>query len=177
MEGSTLLYGRGYCNLSMGIEELRLKIGKIIYAGIFLEEDEREKAKSLMCKGTLDGTPLQDVALLEDLKCDHLTLAFKPTAAQVADLPIGEMVTIRVRGRAHDAEIQALFCAVSLPCKNEYPHITIACAAGINAVQSNVLLKHGHEPLVETLLTGRVGVYAKGRRLFAIPGGPEVKET
>ena len=154
-----------------------MKIGKMIYAGIFLDEDEKEKAKSLMCQGTLDGSPLNEVALLEDLKCDHLTLAFKPTEDELGALPIGEMATIRVLGRAHDTEIQALFCAVSLPCKNEYPHITISCAAGINAKQSNVLLEHGHESLVETRLTGRVGFFANGRRIFAIPGGPEVKET
>jgi len=150
---------------------------KIIYAAIFLDKVEAEKAKNLMCRGTLDGPSLKEVALLEDLKCDHLTLAFKPTVDDLAALPIGDMATIRVLGRAHDAEIQALFCAVSLPCQNEYPHITIACVAGINAVQSNALLKHGHEPLVETRLTGRVGVFANGRRIFTIPDGLEAKET
>jgi len=145
-----------------------VKIKKIIYVGIFLDEEEQEKAKTLMRSGVLENPPSRGISLLENVKCDHLTLVFKPTEEELAALPIGEEASIVVRGRAATLEIQALRCEVDLPCKNENPHITVSHAEGVSPAKSNELLQRGYECLPDTVLTGRVGAFTYKGTLFSL---------
>lgn len=82
----------------------------------------------------------------------HATMAFKPDPATLAYYRqfAGQRVHIAVLAFAADDKAQAVL--VSLPaCENEYPHITISVAEGVEARYSNDLFKivgiHALHPL------------------------------
>ena len=72
----------------------------------------------------------------------HATIAFKPKAADLERYleMHGQSVRIPVTAVAADDKAQAVL--VGLDSENEYPHITISVAEGVNPVYSNELFGH-----------------------------------
>ena len=78
-----------------------------------------------------------------DVKADHVTLAFDPDPGTLKYYQgmVGKRVRVPVTAVAADAKGQAVL--VGADSQNEYPHITISVADGVDAVYSNELLATG----------------------------------
>lgn len=78
----------------------------------------------------------------------HMTIAYDPPLArferQYQPL-IGKVFRLRVVGVAQDAKGQAAL--VEGQSENEFPHVTISCAEGVEAKYSNELLSKGWTPV------------------------------
>ena len=76
----------------------------------------------------------------------HITLAFRPSASQRQEFPVGERVSVKLKGYAHDDYVQTL--AVSLEgsnvrSQNKIPHVTLSVSerSPYGPVYSNILLE------------------------------------
>jgi len=105
------------------------------YLGVFLTPD----AKRQLLK---DFPPKHG-----DVQADHVTLAFKPSPEQMADIKkrfrMGQRVPLKVTGAAEDAKAQAV--TIELPddigeLGKTKPHITISVAEGVSPAYTNELL-------------------------------------
>ena len=108
---------------------------KVLYTGLFLCEPH----KLLDWWVRVAESPVYSVVYGH-----HLTLKFKPTPEEVEALPIGEEFLIAIDGWVEDDFGQAVSVGdtAGLPCSNEHPHITVACAWGTPPVYSNQLLEN-----------------------------------
>jgi hypothetical protein len=88
------------------------------------------------------------VPFLSRLYGHHMTLVFRPSPDEVARLPVGEKVTLRVTGWAADNYGQAVQLATTLPTKSVVPHITIAISVSSTPAYSNALLNQQSIQLV-----------------------------
>jgi hypothetical protein len=120
---------------------------KAIYAGVILDPTSREELKTWFA--TL--SPLRGKVLAH-----HLTWAFKPTSEDLASLPIGQPVTLRVVGYANREGVQAVV-VTGAETRNAVAHITVAVDQGVSPVRSNDVLAGGYTPLVGPELAGRWG--------------------
>jgi hypothetical protein len=98
----------------------------------------------------------------------HMTIQFRPSADDMAALPIGEPVTMDVVGYAGDAEVQAVVVRPhGVRSTNRVPHVTVATDGVTPPVRSNDLMEAGPVvPIDGPTLTGRVGFHAAGRDWF-----------
>ena len=76
----------------------------------------------------------------------HVTLQFRPTEAQVANLPEGRHVGLRVVSFISDENCQAFGVEILDPevkalCENEQPHITMWTSRHVSPVYSNGLFE------------------------------------
>jgi hypothetical protein len=97
----------------------------------------------------------------------HMTIQHKPTPDEVAALPIGKPVQLRVIGYADSGEIQAVVIQPhGVESMRRIPHITVATDGSTPPVKSNDLFAEGWIPVHGPVLTGRVGFVANGRDWF-----------
>lgn len=99
----------------------------------------------------------------------HMTIQFGPSVDDVAELPLGEPVTLEVVGYAGDVEIQAVVVRPrGVRSKNRIPHVTVSTDGVTSPVKANDLLARGPViPVNGPTLTGRVGFFAAGREWFS----------
>lgn len=89
----------------------------------------------------------------------HMTIQHKPTPDEIAALPIGKPVQLRVIGYADSGEIQAVVVQPhGVESMRRIPHITVATDGSTPPVKSNDLLAEGWIPVHGPVLTGRVGL-------------------
>jgi len=100
----------------------------IVYVGVFLSPDQQWRLfdKIFPCHENVFG--------------DHLTIKFRPTAEEVAQLPLGKQVLLEVIGVAWDEKGQAALIR-GVQSNNKHPHITISTARGVKPVYSNELFE------------------------------------
>lgn len=91
----------------------------IIYSGIFFNKNELLKKYDLVH---------------ENIYYHHSTIEFKPK--NVSNLPIGEIMTLKIIGRLTTDKVDALLIENPLS-KNEYPHITLSTANNVKPYESN----------------------------------------
>jgi hypothetical protein len=85
----------------------------------------------------------------ENVIAHHMTISYNPeqeTYAQKYDHTIGSRVSLTVRGRASDDQVQAVLVE-GWPSENEFPHVTISTVPGVSARLSNDLLAKGFTPI------------------------------
>jgi len=101
----------------------------------------------------VDLTPTGRAALLaafppvhERKIADHMTVAFKPTPAELASFVPGMRVSLIVTGYAEDEKGQAVLVE-GYPSRNAFPHITVSVSQDTKPVYSNQLMEAGYEEL------------------------------
>jgi hypothetical protein len=129
----------------------------VVYAAAFLPEESRATL--------LAAFPPKHPKVL----AHHVTLAFKPSKAELEILPMGQLIKLRVVGYAADGFGQAVVVepqgAIS---KNAIPHITISVDKK-SPVYSNEMLSKGHESIIPFEIYARVGVFTdSGQTLYDI---------
>lgn len=133
---------------------------KALYAGVIL--DPEAQAELMVWFNT-------QVDLLADVKSHHMTWSFKPTAEELASLPIGEEATLKVVGLVSRDGVQAV-AVEGAASKNDIPHITVAVATGVSPVHSNVVLADGTTPHDGPTLKGRWGFFDGKQDCFSLGG-------
>jgi hypothetical protein len=105
-------------------------MAKPIFVAVYLTAESKAKLLGLV-------KPLHTKIFAE-----HITLAFKPTDAQLAEFePLrGKAVTFTVNAVADDEKGQAVGVKESLRLDGGVTHVTISCADGVKPVYSNELL-------------------------------------
>jgi len=133
---------------------------KPIYAGVMLDDP---KVLLRWWESHVGG-------LLPKRVSHHMTIQFGPSVDDVAELPLGEPVTLEVVGYAGDVEIQAVVVRPhGVSSKNRIPHVTVATDGVTPAVKANELLARGPvTPVNGPILTGRVGFFAAGREWYEL---------
>lgn len=100
----------------------------VVYTGVFLPENERERLLQLV-------TPK-----FEKVIAHHVTLAFRPTDG-ISKQDIGKTVSLKITGQVINDAIGAQAVLVELPegikCSNKNPHITISVKPDVPPVKSN----------------------------------------
>lgn len=95
---------------------------------------------------------------LSKLFMHHVTLAFKPDAAEVEALPLGQRVRFKVVGWAADNKAQAVVVRLSGLTAERTPHVTVS-TSGVSPTYSNELLARGWQPVDGPTLEGIVGFF------------------
>ena len=131
------------------VVERYLEAAAPTYTAIFL--DEGSKRRLLMWWRTSVRLPL-----LPTLYGDHVTLRYKPAKSDLERTPLGEHALVQVIGWASDEKGQAVLVRPSVTSANRYPHVTVACAKGIEPVYSNRLLAEGYTRKMGPILRGVV---------------------
>lgn len=126
---------------------------KIIYTGIFFDEETKNKLKELALNSFMN--------LMENVKLDHITLNFGREESYL----INNEVKFQVIGYVKDDLCQTF--VVELPeniLVNQTPHITVAHSNKVGAKYSNELIKsstfYAFDKPIE--LSGKVGYYCQG---------------
>lgn len=158
------------------------RVAGVEYAAVFLTPDSREVLLSML-------PPRHPV-----IRADHMTLAFKPNAAELLALPLGAQVALRVIGQSADSRAQVLAVDAPAwlpPATGSSTHVTLSLAPGVAAKEAGALLSDAlertaagvsavvlggaiapgaYEHLSDPLeLTGFVGVELdSGERLFSL---------
>lgn len=132
---------------------------KIIYAALFLSEETKAQLLKLI--------PAKHPVVY----AHHLTLAFRPTQAEVdAFLPdLGKEFEFLIGHALSDEKGQCIDCwAQSGPVENlEGAHVTISCAEGVAPVYSRRLVAPDMEDLADIDLDDdHIGVPIRGRLGF-----------
>ena len=119
----------------------------VVYAGAFLPEESRA--------ALLSAFPAKHPKVL----AHHMTIAFKPTDDEIAALPLGQLIKLRVVGYAEDEYGQAIAAEpVGVVSKNAIPHVTISVDKK-SPVYSNELLASGCEQVIPFEIYARVGLF------------------
>lgn len=125
----------------------------VVYAGAFLPEESRA--------ALLSAFPAKHPKVL----AHHMTIAFKPTEDEIAGLPLGQLIKLRVVGHAADEYGQAVAVEpVGVVSKNAAPHITISVDKK-SPVYSNELLAKGYEKVIPFEIYARVGLFMDGGQI------------
>lgn len=134
---------------------------KPVYSGVFLDSSAMRELRSWFERET--GLTM----LPTEPKDPHLTVAFKPSVEEVAEMPLGYTVKLTVTGWAADDKAQAV-TVKGFPSDRTHPHVTLAVAPGVSPAYSKELLDQGvsgtHGPTVE----GIVG-YFDGKVQYKAP--------
>lgn len=125
---------------------------KIAYTGVFLNEQSHEAL--LRWFEQTAGRPL-----LGKIHGHHMTIQFKPSPEDLAALPAGQTVKVRVVAWAADELAQAVVVEPEVASKKAVPHITVATADGTSPAYSNDLLAFGATPVDGPTLEGVVGTF------------------
>jgi hypothetical protein len=93
-----------------------------------------------------------------EVHAHHMTMAYKPALHRLEHFheKAGERLRIKVVGLAQDDRGQAVL--VNGPSDNQYPHVTISCADGVEAKYSNELLARGAKKIKPFWLDGVVTI-------------------
>jgi hypothetical protein len=126
----------------------------ITYTGVFLTEPSHHALLQWWASHT--KLPL----LGGKTFAHHMTIKFKPSAADVAQLTLGTKVKLHVVGWAADEKGQAVLVEpVGVKSDNKHAHITISTASGVGPVYSNELLgkgvTHANGPTLEGVIDAR----------------------
>jgi hypothetical protein len=89
---------------------------------------------------------------------DHMTLQFKPTSNEMAELPLGKKVHLQIIGYAEDEHAQVVVVRIPIPSANKVSHITVA-TDGAPPKYSNDLLAKGWAQVQGPSLRGTVGFF------------------
>lgn len=95
----------------------------------------------------------------EWVKAHHMTISFDPPMERYLHYykqAIGQPMQLEVVGQAADDRVQAV--VVRGESENRTPHITVSCASGVNARESNDLLSEGWTPLDRFVLEAVIEV-------------------
>lgn len=109
------------------------KASRPVYTGVFLTEGGKAEL--------LHHVPLRFEHV--NVFAHHMTIWFKKGVVPFEDLPIGEIMHLRVLGYTSDASVVAAVVAPphELRVSNKVPHITVATASGVKPFHSNSLLE------------------------------------
>jgi hypothetical protein len=114
---------------------------KIQYCSIVLDQDSHRKL--------LHWWENEIGALLPISVAHHMTIVFRPSETELAEIPFGKHVRLVINGWAEDDKIQAVRVISSIPLlagngsgKGKIPHITVATAPGAFAARSNDVIGH-----------------------------------
>jgi hypothetical protein len=105
-----------------------------LFVAVVLDDESRERLVSWFPAGLLMKTIAH-----------HMTVKFKPSEADLAELNLGEQIQLQVIGWADNGHIQAVAVTASprLPCANAVPHVTVATDGRTPPKFSNDLLEQG----------------------------------
>lgn len=132
---------------------------KAIYAGVILTPEAQQDLRAWFA----GLSPLHAKVLAH-----HLTWAFKPTSEELAAIPVGQPVTLRVVGWVDRDGVQAVV-VTGAETRNDTAHITVAVDQGVSPVHSNNVLAAGYTRLVGPELTGRWGWFDGKGDQFTLP--------
>lgn len=143
------------------------KKGKIVYVGIRVDAED-----------VSSWFEDQVADLLDNVKCHHVTLAWKPdieTAENFFNFFEGKEIKLKVVGYHISDKIQALKVDIVIDgvvnntvCHNDIPHITVACAEGVQPSFSNEALKTDCVPLEEPFfkaIQGEFMIFGRGKEV------------
>jgi hypothetical protein len=133
---------------------------KAVYVGVILDAEATEVAPSAT-EALLRWWEAEVGELLPKHIAHHMTIRFRPTEAELAELVLGQATALRVVGFAHDAGIQAVVVELAGDRRsaNAVPHVTLATDGVTPPVRANDLLSAGFTPVDGPVLTGRVGIF------------------
>lgn len=131
-----------------------------LYVGVVLED-----SRSLLRWWKQNVGPLY-----EDIHANHMTLEFKPSPQDILAYPLGERVSLKVKGWAQNGKVQTVAVDTSLEVdSSRIPHVTIATTPKGSAKDSNKLLSEGFiKPINGPSLTGLVTVSDSRRFYFDV---------
>jgi hypothetical protein len=132
---------------------------KAIYAGVILTPEAQRELKTWFA----GLSPLREKVLAH-----HLTWAFKPTSEELAALPVGQPVTLKVVGYVDREGIQAVV-VTGAETRNPIAHVTVAVDIGVSPVHSNTVLAAGYTPVVGPALAGKWGWFDGKGDQFTLP--------
>lgn len=121
----------------------------IAYSGVFLTPESKA--------ALLESFPAKHPKVL----AEHMTIQRKPSDKELADLPMGKEVKMRVIGYADDSSGQAVVVEPEIRSEKPIPHITISVAEGIHPEYSNDLLAKGFQAVDGPVLTGIVDLFPR----------------
>ena len=136
------------------IKEELPKPKKVVYSGIFLDEENHQKLLQWWEQEV--GKPL-----LDKLFAHHMTLKFKPTPEEVANLPLGKTVMLKIVGWAADERAQAVLMQTDVPSNNANPHITISTDSTTSPAYSNELITNGSNSVAGPTIVGVVDTFPR----------------
>ena len=128
---------------------------KVSYSAIFLDDASHRELLAWWVKAT--GLPL-----LSQVHGHHMTIKFKPSPEEVAQLDLGQKAKLRVIGWAADEKGQAVLVDPEVESTNPKPHITVAVAPGVSPAYSNELLASGVTRISGPTLEGVVDTFPRG---------------
>jgi len=132
---------------------------KAIYAGVILTPEAQQDLRAWFA----GLSPLREKVLAH-----HLTWAFKPTSEDLASLPIGQPVTLRVVGWVDRDGIQVVVVE-GAETRNAVAHVTVATDVGVSPVRSNDVLAAGHVKKAGPDLAGKWGWFDGKGDQFTLP--------
>ena len=135
------------------------KRGKIVYMGIRLDPASEKKLQDWW-EGTV-GT------LHDDVKCHHMTIAFKPAADEYEEYfeTLGDSkVSLTVNGYVDAPHVQAVSVEDGGLSENDIPHVTVAVGPGGAAKDSNDALE-ARTDISGPTLTGTLMLFGRGKEI------------
>jgi hypothetical protein len=121
---------------------------KVLYVALILDEASRQAAQDWFVEEA-------GVALLPTVITHHVTLQFKPSEEQLAQLAVGSRAAVRAVGWAADASAQAVVVS-GVEAYSGIPHVTVATATGVPPAYSKTLLQAGFTRAAGPKLTGTI---------------------
>jgi hypothetical protein len=125
-----------------------------VYLGVFLEPKSSDDLAEWFARSVM---PLHATRY-----CHHMTAMFKPTPDMVRAFPLRVNCTLRIVGWAADEKGQAVVvrpsCAIDFATGQKHPHVTVACAEGVQPFYSNELIERSHVSVIGApVLSGWTG--------------------
>ena len=126
---------------------------KPIYSAAFLPPESRQQLLNVF------------PAKHGNVQAHHMTIAFKPNEQDISQLPLGQLIELKVTGYAEDEFGQAAAVQpVGVVSQNPVPHITISCNKK-PPFYSNELLAKGVQPAIPFSIYAKVGVFCEGGKV------------
>jgi len=123
------------------------------YVGLMLDAGSRKRLHAWWAQEV--AQPLLANAPPEDL---HVTIFYRPTAAQLAGVEAGKRLSVRVIGWVSDDRAQAAIVSGVEVHVGYVAHVTLATAPGVKPVQAGKLANEGFTRANGPTLTGVVKV-------------------
>lgn len=125
---------------------------KVIYAGVMLDDSSKKRLATWWESHT--GSDVLPKRFMH-----HMTIAFRPKPDEIAKIPVGKSVNLKVTGWADNGKVQAIAVKSPIRSKNAIPHITVATDGVAKPFESNALLAQGYNQVSGPVLSGRVGFF------------------
>jgi len=135
--------------LTTALRKLReAKAVKVLYTALILDPASHTAVQKWFEQ--VSGEPLLDTVFAH-----HITIQFKPSESQVADIEVGSKASVKVVGWASDDKIQVVVVS-GLTVASGVPHVTLATAPGTSPAYAKQLLQDSYTRAGGPVLTGQI---------------------